>query len=127
MLSKIAAISLGAAIGANGRYFLTYWVGTRWGSAFPLGTLLVNVIGSFLIGVAMVLALSRFEHNESFRLFWVTGILGGFTTFSAFSFETLALLESGRWQAGSAYVVLSFGCSLFGVVLGTILTREALG
>src|SRR5262245_57177077 len=76
-------IALGAAVGANLRYAISIWVARQWGTAFPYGTLLINVSGSFAIGVVMVLLTTRFNQGETWRLVLVTGLLGGFTTFSS--------------------------------------------
>ncbi|MBX3169855.1 MAG: fluoride efflux transporter CrcB [Candidatus Eremiobacteraeota bacterium] len=123
---KIIAIMLGAALGATGRYLLTTWATARWGPSFPFGTGIINVSGSFLIGVVMIFALIRFPHSDVFRLFWVTGILGGFTTFSSFSYEAMTLIEAGRWQLAVVYLSGSVLLGLAGVFLGAFLARALL-
>ena len=87
-------MALGAAIGAVLRWAAALWLNPPW-HGFPLGTLLVNCVGGFLIGVALI----GFEHwpSELPRAFFVTGFLGGLTTFSAFSGESLQLLQRGQW------------------------------
>ena len=128
MLSSMLAVGLGAALGGNARYLLTMWSTARWGSRFPMGTLIANLSGSFLIGVMMVIALSKFEdHSDLFRLFFVTGVLGGYTTFSSFSYETLALIQAGRVQIALVYVLGSVLCSLLGVFIGAAAMRQILG
>ena len=124
MGSKFLAISLGAALGANARYWVTVLAAARWGTRFPYGTLFANVSGSFLIGIVMVVALSRFDHNELFRLFLVTGLLGGYTTFSSFSYEVLALIEASRLPSALAYALGSVATSLLGVLLGAAVARQ---
>jgi CrcB protein len=116
-------IALGAAAGANLRYALSLWAARQWGAAFPYGTLLINVSGSFAIGVVMVLLTTRFTGSESWRLLLVTGLLGGFTTFSSFSYETYMLLVSGSWLAAGLNIFLSVGLGLVGVILGAGLAR----
>jgi fluoride exporter len=123
IMLNILAITIGAAIGANARYGLSIWAAQRWGSAFPYGTLLINVLGSFLIGLILVLATTRLPISEPLRLLLVTGLLGGFTTFSSFSFEVYMLITSGSWGAAGLYLVGSVGLGLVGVILGAGLAR----
>jgi CrcB protein len=98
---QIVAVAVGAAIGALARWLAGLWLNAQW-SGFPLGTLLVNCVGGLLIGMA----LAWFERtpNELLRLLLVTGFLGGLTTFSSFSGESLVLLHRGQF-------VLAFGHS----------------
>jgi CrcB protein len=98
-LSKIITIALGAALGANARYWLGEWSALRFGNSFPYGTLLVNVMGSFFLGLIVSLLIQWGANSSltpSVRLFLAVGFLGSFTTFSSFSVETLLLLEQGR-------------------------------
>ncbi|MET0218827.1 MAG: fluoride efflux transporter CrcB [Burkholderiales bacterium] len=92
--AQIAVISLGASVGAVLRWGAGLWLNGRW-QGFPLGTLFVNCVGGLLVGIALV----WFERtpDEMLRLLLVTGLLGGFTTFSAFSVESLVLLQRGEW------------------------------
>lgn len=120
---NVLAIALGAAIGANLRYWTSLWAAQRWGTVFPYGTLLVNVIGSFLIGLLLVLAATRVSLSEPLRLLLVTGLLGGFTTFSSFSYETYTLITSGDIIGAGLYLFSSFGLGMIGVFLGAALTR----
>ena len=120
---NIIAIAVGAAIGANLRYSLSIWAAQRWGASFPYGTLIVNVIGSFAIGVVLVLATTRLNLSDPARLLIVTGLLGGFTTFSSLSFETYSLITNGSWLAAGIYVISSFGLGIAGVFLGAGIAR----
>ncbi len=120
---NILAVAVGAAIGANARYGLSLWVAQRWGSAFPYGTLLINVLGSFLIGLILVLATTRLPISEPLRLLLVTGLLGGFTTFSSFSFEVYTLIMAGSWGYAGLYVLGSVGLGMVAVFLGAGLAR----
>jgi CrcB protein len=120
---KILAVMAGAALGATGRYALTSWAAARWGTAYPYGTGIINVSGSFLIGVVMVIALAKFGHSDVFRLFFVTGVLGGFTTFSSFSYEMLTLIENDRWPAALLYASGSVMLGLLAVLAGASLAR----
>ena len=122
-VTTILVIALGAAVGANLRYGLSIWAARQWGSAFPYGTLVINVLGSFAIGVVMVLLTSRLAVSDVWRLLIVTGLLGGFTTFSTFSYETYALLISGSWLEAGMNILGSVGLALTGVVLGAGLAR----
>ncbi len=122
-LTNILAIAVGAAIGANLRYSLSLWAAQRWGASFPYGTLLVNVIGSFVIGFVLVLATTRLNLSEPMRLLIVTGLLGGFTTFSSLSFEAYTLITNGSWQAAGIYLAGSFGLGMISVFLGAGIAR----
>src|SRR5690348_6809915 len=108
----ILVIALGAALGANLRYALSIWAAQRWGTAFPYGTLLINVLGSFAIGVVMVLFTTRLTGGNVWRLLIVTGFLGGFTTFSTFSYETYGLLVAGSWLEASLNMLGSVGLGM---------------
>ena len=116
-------IAFGAAVGANMRYAISVWVARQWGVVFPYGTLLINVAGSFAIGVVMVLLTTRFTSGDSWRLLLVTGLLGGFTTFSAFSYETYMLVLNGSWVVAGLNIFASVGLGLIGVFLGVVLGR----
>ena len=116
-------IALGAAVGANLRYLLSLWAARQWGTAFPYGTLLINVSGSFAIGVVMVLLTTRFTNGDTWRPLLVTGLLGGFTTFSTFSYESYMLLISGSWLAAGLNMLASVGLGLIGVFLGAGMAR----
>lgn len=119
-------VALGGAAGAAARYGAAQWTGTRFGWSFPWGTLTVNIAGSLAIGLVMTLLAAR-QADPAYRLLLVTGFLGGFTTFSAFSFETWALLESRRWESAALYVagslILSFAACGVGLGLGRLLAR----
>ncbi|MES2991012.1 MAG: fluoride efflux transporter CrcB [Pseudomonadota bacterium] len=112
---QILAVSVGAAAGALARWWAGLWLNGQW-SGFPLGTLLVNCVGGLLIGVA----LAWFERtpNELLRLLLVTGFLGGLTTFSAFSGESLVLLQRGQialaFAHSAAHLFGSLACAALG-------------
>jgi len=119
-------IAIGSALGGMGRFALNNFVSERLGAAFPLGniigTLLINVIGSLAIGFFYTLtsAGSRWVVAEEGRIFFMVGICGGFTTFSAFSLQTLNLFRSGDWLRGGGYVVASVVLCLLAVWLGHV-------
>ena len=119
-------VALGGAAGAAARYGVVQWTGSRWGWTFPWGTLAVNVTGSLAIGLVMTLLVAR-NADAAYRFLLVSGFLGGYTTFSAFSFETLTLVESRRWDAAALYVggsvVLSLLATALGLGVGRLIIR----
>lgn len=117
-------VGVGGALGAMARYGVAGLVGRLWPLPFPLATLLINVAGSLAMGL-LVGMLARFTPGwaADARLFVAVGILGGFTTFSAFSLETVQLLERGEWLLAGLYVLLSVVVCLVGLYLGLLVTR----
>ncbi|WP_299606049.1 fluoride efflux transporter CrcB [uncultured Tateyamaria sp.] len=122
MFSTLSLVALGGAIGASLRWLTGVAVLRTLGpSDFPLAIITVNVIGSFLMGVFVVAAAHRgLTHLSPFVM---TGVLGGFTTFSAFSLETMTLIERGQVASASLYILLSVGLSVGALALGLILAR----
>lgn len=121
-LTHLIAIACGGALGACLRFLVGLGV-VRWvGDAFPAGTLLVNVAGSFAMGLCAAWLMQR-GPGDIGRLFLLTGVLGGFTTFSAFSLEVLTLWQRGSNGAALLYIGLSFVGSLLAVYLGFRLAR----
>ena len=119
-------IALGSAMGGMARYWCTGLVADEIGGAFPWGTLAVNVIGSFAIGAfAAAMAEARWALSPNVQRFVTVGILGGFTTFSAFSLQTLDLLRAGDWWRGSGNVALSIVLCLVAVWAGHALVTAA--
>ena len=105
-MKSVLLVALGGALGSVARWLVSGWVERLSpASAFPWGTFAVNAIGSFAIGLLLVLALERASISLPTRLFLVTGVLGGFTTFSAFSWESLMLLRDARWLTAFAYML----------------------
>lgn len=109
---------LGGGLGAASRYWLSGFVYQKLGNGFPYGTLAVNALGCLLIGVLMTAMEERFLMNPSFRIFFAIGILGGFTTFSTFSFETISLLRDGQFLYATANILVSLLTCLFGTWIG---------
>ena len=109
-------VAFGSALGGLARYWAGIGVARLLGSSFPWGTLLINVVGSMVIGAAAAATNER-EH-AAYRAFVMVGICGGFTTFSAFSLQTLDLLQAGRMPAAMAYAGLSLGMCLLSVWAG---------
>lgn len=108
-------IALGGALGAMARYWLAGWVFRLAGQPFPYGTLTVNLLGSFAIGVAWVWLVQQQWGSEQHKQVLMIGFLGAFTTFSTFSLESIALLQQERWLAFGGYV----GFSVVGCLLAT--------
>lgn len=122
---KLLSIALGGAGGALARYLLATRVHGLWGGPWPLGTLLVNVGGSLLIGVLFVLLQRQLLHPD-WRSVLMVGFLGAFTTFSTFALETVELLEAGQPQQAALYALAStLGCVL-AAGSGIVLTRAVL-
>ena len=122
MLTTLLQVALGGAIGASARYLTSVGAMRLIGPGFPWGTLAVNVIGSFLMGV-LVVALAHKDGGTRLAPFLMTGILGGFTTFSAFSLDALVIYERGALALAGIYVAASVLLSLGAIVLGMYLTR----
>jgi fluoride exporter len=115
-------IAIGSALGGMARYGLNGFVTQRLGDAFPWGTLLINVVGSFAIGFFFTLTGSggRWSVGEEGRIFFMVGICGGFTTFSAFSIQTLNLFRAGEWLRAGGYVAASVAFCLLAVWVGHV-------
>jgi CrcB protein len=128
MPTVFLAVAAGGAIGASLRWLIVRWAGHALGLAFPYGTLIVNVLGSLVMGVAAVAMMERFPGSWG-RLspFLMTGVLGGFTTFSAFSLDALFLIERGRNLAAASYIGGSVGLSIAGLWAGLALARGVWG
>lgn len=115
--------SLGGGIGAGAR-FLVQAAMLRWlGPGFPWWTLAINVVGSFFMGVVVELVASRFANSAEVRTFLATGILGGFTTFSAFSLDFVTLIDAKQQTAAMLYAIGSVSLSILAMYLGLILSR----
>jgi CrcB protein len=116
-------ISIGAVLGANARYWIGGWAADRFGTAFPYGNLVINVFGSFMVGIIITLMTERFIVDPAWRIFIAIGFFGSFTTFSSYTFESLALILAGQWNLG---IMNLFGSSLLGglaALLGILLGR----
>ncbi len=120
-------ICLGGAVGTGARYLLSGWALTLLGAGFPWGTLAVNLIGSFAIGAIMHLALATKLLGPTLRLTLVTGVLGGFTTYSAFNYETLQYLRESNWTLGLANIAATLLLCLAAGAAGLTLARWLAG
>jgi CrcB protein len=116
-------VAAGGAIGASARYALNVGVGRWLGPAFPWATLFANVSGSLAMGLLAGLIIGREGETVALRAFLATGVLGGFTTFSAFSLDFANLVGRGETLAALAYAAASVGLSIAGVLLGLAIAR----
>ena len=119
-------IFVGGGLGSLARWGVSGWIANTIGETFPWGTLLVNISGSFVIGLFATVTgpEGRWLVPASFRQFFMLGICGGYTTFSSFSLQTLTLAEDGQWFKASANCVLSLVLCLVGVWLGHLLASS---
>ncbi|WP_299361363.1 fluoride efflux transporter CrcB [uncultured Paracoccus sp.] len=122
MMNPFLQVALGGAAGAVARYGVNRATMAVLGPGFPVATLIVNVVGSFLMGLLVVLLATR---GNAWAPLLMTGALGGFTTFSAFSLDALTLWQRGQHGAAAAYVLLSVGLSLSAIVAGLAVGRAA--
>ena len=122
-IAAFGAVALGGALGSMARYAVALWIGERAGNGFPWGTFAINLAGSFCIGIVLQLAGSRAPADSYLRTFVATGILGGFTTFSAFSFETYALVARGALVAAGGYAAGSVLLGVAAAAAGAFLAR----
>jgi CrcB protein len=122
-MNNLLAIALGGSLGALSRYGVDALVASLLGRNFPYGTLLINVTGSFLIGVMYVLIIEHMEMHPIWRHILMVGFLGAFTTFSTFSLETVHLLEQGQLLPAGLYVLSSVAICLVATWLGLMIAR----
>jgi CrcB protein len=117
-LRAVVAVAVGGAIGSVARYLVNLFIQGRVGADFPLGTLVINVAGSLLLGVLATIGFETTAFSAEVRLLLTTGFCGGFTTFSTFSLDTVQLMERREYERASLYVIASVGLSLLGTMLG---------
>lgn len=123
-MDKYMVVLAGAGFGGLARYMLGTWIMAKYGGRFPLGTFLINVSGAFLIGLTMTLLTERLQPHPNWRLFLVVGILGGYTTFSSFEYETLQAVRDGERWMGLLYVAGSVLLGYLAVWLGAALSTR---
>ena len=124
MMKHLILVATGGAIGASLRY-LTGIAALRWfGANFPWGTLMVNVIGSFAMGVLAEFTIRKLGASNELRLLLMTGLLGGYTTFSAFSLDAILLIERGAYSAATGYILANVVGSILALLLGLMLARS---
>lgn len=123
-LQQIFVIAIAGAVGCIARFLLSQNVQTILGQGFPYGILIVNVSGCLLIGFLSVLLLERLNVGPLWRAGLLIGFLGGFTTFSSFSIDTIKMLENGNYVKAILYIILSVVLSLFATGCGIWLARK---
>lgn len=119
-------VALGSAIGGVARYLLGGLAQRLFDTTFPVGTLLINISGSLLLGAFVRYATETPTFSPDLRAFLTIGLCGGYTTFSTFSYETVALLEDGEWTRAGFYVGASVLLALLGTLLGFMLARQVI-
>lgn len=122
-MTKYLVVGLGGFLGANARFWLATWAAERFGATFPWGTLIINVSGSFLIGLILTYLSARVGLSVNYRLLLATGFLGAYTTFSTFTFESLTLLRDGSYLIGFANLLGSLALGLMAVFGGYLVGR----
>jgi CrcB protein len=123
-LTRYLLVVIGGGTGALARYVGASAIMTRFGGKFPMGTLVINVTGSFLIGFLMTMLTERFKLDPNWGLLLVVGFLGGYTTFSSFEWETYTAVRDGELWTGMLNVVASVMLGYVAVVLGSMLARR---
>lgn len=127
-MQAFLVVGLGGALGAMGRYGVGLWVGRNWQGGFPMGTFAVNVIGSLFMGLFIGwLVRTTPDWQASARLFMAVGVLGGFTTFSAFSLDVVTLLERGQMITAVLYGVASLALPVLALFAGMMVMRAGGG
>jgi CrcB protein len=119
-------IGLGSAVGGACRFLLTAFIQQRIAGTFPVGTLVINITGSFVLGFLLRYALATPAITPELRALLTTGFCGGYTTFSTYSFETATLIEEAQYQRAALYVLLSVGVALIATFAGFVTARELL-
>ena len=122
-MNRYLLIAVGAALGANARYLISAWAAGRFGAGFPYGTFLINVTGSFALGLFVGLGETRLNISPELRLLIAVGLLGGYTTFSSFTVESLNLLRNGSLALGAANILGENVLGLGGALLGLYVAR----
>lgn len=124
-IREVLTISLGAIFGANARYFLSRYAAKILGPMFPYGTLIINILGSLIVGFFVIWTTERVLVNPRWRLLVVVGFCGAFTTFSSYAFETMAYFEQGQWLLMLTNFlsnnVLCLGAAIAGMALARVL------
>lgn len=120
---NLMLVFLGAGIGGVLRYAITATTLRIYGPGFPIGTALINISGSLLMGLVAGYFIFKADASSAWRIFLTSGVLGGFTTFSAFSLDVMSLIQRGEWGLASIYVLISVVLSIAGLALGLWLMK----
>jgi CrcB protein len=122
---QVLFVALGGAIGSAARYLVGGWIAARFGAAFPYGTFVINVTGSFIVGFFLAYAQERVSLSPYWRLFFAVGLVGGYTTFSTFEYESIRLLQDGEMLMAAVYligsVVTGGVAAIAGIALGSLI------
>jgi CrcB protein len=120
---EVLFVALGGAIGSAARYLVGGWFAARFGAAFPYGTFVVNVTGSFIVGLFLAYTQERVSLSPYWRLFFAVGFVGGYTTFSTYEYESVRLLQDGEMLLAAVYligsVVTGGVAAIAGIALGS--------
>ncbi len=122
-MDKYILISLGAIVGANLRYLIGGWAAERFGSSLPYGTFIINLSGSLLIGIFLTYSTERVLIDPRWRLLIAVGLLGGYTTFSSYTYESVNLILNGSWGAGLFNLFGSAFLGAVAVIAGILIGR----
>lgn len=122
-MGTVLAVAIGGALGSIMRYLLSKYVQKLAGLEFPIGTLFVNILGAFLIGIAFSYLVEKLAIHPIARALLITGFLGGFTTFSTFSYESFSLLSEAEYLKFFLYIFITNGVGILGTFLGFNLGR----
>jgi CrcB protein len=123
-LRALAGVAVAGAVGATARYALHLWTSRVWGERFPWGTLFINLVGCLLLGFMVEFVWRTSATNAWLRTFIPVGLLGGFTTFSTFSYETLRHAQDGHWTTFLLNILANVGLGLLATALGLWLARQ---
>jgi CrcB protein len=126
-MGRFLLICLGGAAGTGARYLLSEWAAASLGTAFPWGTFLVNSIGSFLLAIIVYAAVESQALSPTMRLALGTGVMGGFTTYSTFSLETMRYAQAGTYGMAAVYVAMTVTVCLVACFAGWAAARALLG
>ncbi len=125
-MGRLLIVCVGGALGTGARYLVSTWAARAYGPDFPRGTILINVSGSFLIALVMQLSLMTAAISPTLRMFLTTGVMGGYTTYSSFNYETIGLAQRGAWASAALNLsVTVVGCLVAGG-LGLVVARSML-
>ena len=123
-MNQVVAIAVGGALGAVSRYWMVALVSRLFERSFPYGTLAVNILGSFLIGIGYILIVDRLHIASEWHAVLMIGFIGAFTTFSTFSLETVSMLQEGRLTAALVYIFSSVLVCLLATAAGMLLAKQ---
>lgn len=122
-MATVLWIGIGGFLGANSRYWLGSLINRWLGTGVPWATALVNISGALLIGIIATLFADRAIDNEALRLFLIVGVLGGYTTFSSYTFEAVSMMQEDRWMTAISYLALSNLVGILACVSGVMIAR----